>query len=201
MKLYYAKGTCSLAVRMVLNEIGLPCEFESVNLQTKQTETEQDYWAINSKGSVPALLLDNQQLLTENGVIQQYLADSYQATELLPAVSDFKRYRVLEWLNFVSTELHKNCAPFFNPAISADVNKTVFKPLLERKLAFVDQHLATHAYLTGDNFTLPDAYLFVVLTWLAHIGIELSAYEHLEAFFKRVKVRPAIALSLQQESL
>src|SRR5688572_12009519 len=113
MKLYYSKGACSLAVRIILHEIGAACEFEAVDLATKKTETGMDFLKINPKGAVPTLILDDKAILTENAVIQQYLAEKYHATQLLPPLGDMKRYRVLEWLNFISTDLHKSCGPLF----------------------------------------------------------------------------------------
>src|SRR5690349_3300917 len=110
MKLYYSKGACSLAVRIALHELGIPCEFEAVDLKAKKTEKGADFFKINPKGAVPTLVLDDHTVLTENAVIQQYLADKQKAFEVLPPVNDMKRYRALEWLNFVSTELHKGCS-------------------------------------------------------------------------------------------
>src|SRR5690349_19217638 len=117
MKLYYSKGACSLAVRIIINEIGLQSEYEAVDLKTKKTATGQDFLKINPKGSVPVIQTDEKQILTENAVIQQYLADTNKATQLLPALGNFERYRVLEWLNFISTELHKGFSPLFNPNV------------------------------------------------------------------------------------
>ena len=117
MRLYYSKGACSLVVRIVIHELGLPFEYEAVNLKTKVTATGEDYLAINPKGAVPAILTDDNILLTENAVIQQYLADKAYASQLLPAVNDIKRYQVLEWLNYVTTEIHKGFGPLFNSNI------------------------------------------------------------------------------------
>ena len=200
MKLYDSKGTCSLVIRILLNELNVACDFEAVNLTTKVTETGADYLAINAKGSVPALWLAEHGLLTENVVIQQYLCDHYQAHDLLPPITHFKRYRVLEWLNFVSSELHKNLAPFFNPSVPLAINHTVFKPLFIKKLSLVEQHLTCQRYLTGDSFALADIYLFVVLTWLAHVDIALKDYPQLHAFFNEMKTRPSVVLALQQEA-
>src|SRR5688572_16955287 len=141
MKLYYAKGACSLAVRITLHEMNIPCAFEAVNLKTKQTETGMDYLNINTKGAVPAQLVNTHELLTENAVIQQYLAETYQATRLLPPINTMERYHVLEWLNYISTDLHKGCSPFFNPNLPEDLKETTFRPALKNKFAVVDQRL------------------------------------------------------------
>ena len=128
MKLFYARGACSLATRILLNEMGIPVDYEAVNLKTKKTETDSDYLALNPKGVVPALQLENGVVLTENAVIMQYLADHYQATNLLPALDDFNRYRVLEWVNFITTDLHKGFSPLFNPQVPEPLKLQVFIP-------------------------------------------------------------------------
>jgi len=201
MKLYYSKGACSLAVRIALHEIGISSEFEAVNLRTKQTETGEDFLKINPKGAVPTLLLDNQEVLTENAVIQQYLADHYQATKLLPPVGDLKRYRALEWLNFVTTELHKGCAPLFNPQLPAELKDSIFKPALKNKLNFVDQQLGHQKYLLGENFTLADGYLYVILFWLPNFKFELSEWGNLSRYFNELTARKAIQQALREEGL
>jgi glutathione S-transferase len=201
MKLYYSRGACSLAVRIVIHEIGIACAFESVDLKTKQTETNADYFKINLKGAVPALVLDEGAVLTENVVIQQYLADTYKAETLLPPAGHFNRYRVLEWLNFVSTDLHKSCSPLFNPKVPQEIKDTIFKEVLKKNLQFTDKHLEKNSYLTGDDFTLPDSYLFVVLRWLPSFGIAHADYPNLARFFNEVKERPAVAKALQEEGL
>ena len=201
MKLYYSKGACSLAIRIAIHEIGISCQFESVNLKTKQTETGADFFSVNPRGSVPTLLLDDKTLLTENIAIQQYLADTNHATELLPPIGDFKRYRVLEWLSFISTELHKTCAPLFNPAFSTHAEtKALFLETLKNKLQFTNDHLQ-QKYITGNLFTSADCFLFVVLSWLSHIGVSLADYSNLERYFSEVKTRKAVAKSLAEENI
>lgn len=200
MKLYYTPGACSLAVRIVINEIGIKCDYESVNLKTKKTEKEADFSEINAKGSVPTLLLDNNEVLTENAVIQIYLAETYKATELLPPIGDMKRYRVLEWLTYVTTELHKGFGPLFNPAFSEDTKKIV-KDLLKHKFDFVERHLAKHKYLVGDHYTLPDGYLFVIITWMAKFNIDLKQWPQLSRYFAELTQRKSIHQSLEQEGL
>ncbi|MDF2939431.1 MAG: gstB [Gammaproteobacteria bacterium] len=201
MKLYYSKGACSLAVRIVINELNVPCEYEAVNLKTHLTESNIDFYSINPKGAVPALALDGSDILTENNVIQQYLADSYDKSGQLLPKSGTERYQILAWMNYVSTEMHKGCSPFFNSNIPDELKESVFKPMLLKKLAYLDRILAKNTYLTGEQFRLPDAYLFVVLRWLPSLKINRSEFTHVEAYFERVKKHPAIVKSLEQEAL
>lgn len=201
MKLYYSKGACSLAIRIIIHKLNLTCDYESVNLKTKMTETGQNYLEINSKGAVPCLEIEPGELLTENNVIQQYLAEKYNAEDLLPQVGNLKRYRVLEWMNYVSTDLHKSCAPLFNPTIPKDIKDNIFIPILKSKLNFIENAMANKKYHLGENFHLPDAYLFVVLRWLPAFGMALSEYENLSAFFLDMKKRPAVIQALEEEGL
>lgn len=202
MKLYYSKGACSLAVRIVIHELALPCEFEAVNLSTKQTETGNDFLTVSLKGSVPTLVLDSGEVLTENSVIQQYLAEKYDTKhELLPGTDDFKRYRTLEWLNYVSTELHKGFGPFFNPNIPEDIKETVFTPMFKSKLDFVNKHLATNQYLTGDTISLADGYLYVILSWIKHRHWNVHDWDNLSRYVRELQLRTAIMRSLQEEGL
>lgn len=200
MKLYYAPGACSLAVRIIMHEIGIDCEYESVNLRTKVTQSNQDFLTINSKGSVPTIVTDNNEILTENAVILQYLADTHKAYNLLPALGDFNRYRVLEWVNYITTELHKTAGVFFNPTISQEIKNENFKPLLKTKLHYVNQKIKGNT-LMGNAFTLPDAYLFVILTWLPGIGIDIAEFNNLNRYFSELKNRPSVQQSLKEENL
>jgi len=201
MKLYYSKGTCSLAPRIVIHELQLSCSFEAVNLTTKKTETGADFLNINPKGSVPALELDNGTILTENLVIQQYLADTFNGQHLLPPLGNFNRYRVLEWLSFASSDLHKSFGPLFNPEIPTTLKDSVFKPLLFKRLSYLDTHLAQSKYLVGNEFTLPDAYVFVTLTWLHYFHIALEEWPHLQHYFERIKQRDSVIKALTEEGL
>lgn len=201
MKLFYAKGACSLASRIILNEIGIAPDFEAVDLQTKQTETGQNFLDMNPKGCVPTLRLENGEFLTENSVIMQYLADHYQASNLLPQVGDWQRYRVLEWLNYVSTELHKGFAPLFNREIALDVKQNIFIPKLMDKFKYVDQHLHGRPYLLGKHFTLPDAYLFVVLRWAVGKKLPVTDLQNLMTYMTQLRLRKSIAEALAQEGI
>lgn len=201
MKLFYARGACSLATRIILNEIGVPIDYEAVDLKTKQTASGQDYMTINPKGCVPSLCLENGELLTENAVIMQYLADHYQASNLLPEIGDWQRYRVLEWLHFIATELHKGCGPFFQSVIPEDLKQTLFTPKLIKSLTYVNRCLQDRQYLMGTHFTLPDAYLFVVMRWIISFKLPTHDLEHLLQYQTQLRSRKSIADALQQEGL
>ncbi len=202
MKLYYAKGACSLVVRIVINELGLPCEYESVDLKTKQTEAGNDFSKINSKGAVPTLLTDESEILTENAVILQYLADKAKALTLLPPTSDFKHYRVLEWLNYITTELHKSFGPLFSPVYPAEVKENIVMPMLKKKFFYVNECLAKQGpFLLGDTLTLPDAYLFVMIRWTTNFKFDLNEWPHLCNFYESMKKQKAVQKSLQEEGL
>lgn len=200
MKLYYSKGACSLTVHIIIKELALPCELIAVNLKTKETSQEKDFWKINPKGQVPVLMLENQEILTENVVILQYLAEKMKAFSLLPPIGEMKRYHILEWLSFISTELHKNFGPFFNPKVPADLKEEIFKPLLKRKFQWVEEQLKT-TYLLGDTFTLPDAYLFVMLSWFPVIKVPLSEFPNLSAYYDHLKQRKSIQEALKEERI
>jgi glutathione S-transferase len=200
MKLFYTKQSCSLVCRIIINEINFPCEFESVDLRSKKTETNMDFYSINPKGSVPVLQLDNGELLTENAIILQYLADTSNTISLLPAIGDFKRYRVLEWLNYTATEIHKSFGPLFNPTLSQEIKEQIFIPLLKNKFKYISKHLEHNKYLLGDQFTLPDAYMFVMITWASHFNLNLTDMTHLSRYFNELKQRKSIQKSLEEES-
>ncbi|VVC77262.1 Glutathione S-transferase GST-6.0 [Aquicella siphonis] len=201
MKLYFAKGACSLASRIIINETKLPCEFESVDLAGKKTESGANFYSINPKGSVPVLITDDNETLTENAVIMQYLANAAHADNLLPAPGSFKHYRVLEWLNFVATELHKGFSPLFNPAMPLDTKEKITIPVLKGKLGYVNTQLEHSEFLTGETFTLPDAYLFVMTSWAGYFKMNLADWPHLSRHFMALRARTAIQKSLDQEGL
>ena len=201
MKLYYSKGACSLAVHCLINELNLPCEFIAVDLGTKKTAQGQDFYTINAKGAVPSLILDDGTILTENAVIQQYLVDQAQAETLLPAVGNLQRYQILAWLNYASTDLHKSCGPLFNSKVPDELKKTIFLPILETRLAHVNQELKDRKYIFGNTLTLPDFYIFTVLRWCPHLGVKMTNYPHLQAYFDLMKTRPSVQKALQEEGL
>jgi glutathione S-transferase len=159
MKLYFAPGACSLSPHIVLEEAGIAAETEQVNNQEKKTKSGKDYWTINPKGQVPALQLDSGEMLTEGPVIVQYLADQKPASGLVPPAGTIDRYRVQEWLNFITSELHKSFGPIFRPT-TPDAYKTISKENLGKRFEWLDKQLAGRQYLMGDKFTVADAYLF-----------------------------------------
>lgn len=201
MKLYYSKGACSLAIRILLHELNITFESEAVNLETKQTATGFDFLMINPKGAVPTIELNNGEVLTENAVIHQYLVQHYHGKHLLPPATDFKHYRVLEWLNFITTDLHKGCSPLFNPKVSEEVKASVFRPILNGKLKYVDHHLKESKFLLGHEFCLADGYLLVVIRWLPYLGIDMTQFPHLTRYAAELKQRPAIQKAMQEEGL
>jgi len=201
MKLYYSKGACSFAVRIIINEIELSSQYESVDLKAKLTETGADYTKINSKGGVPALETNDGEILTENAVIQQYLADTYNAEVLLPSVGKMSRYRVLELLNYIATELHKGCSPLFNPNLDQKIKDEIFIPALKAKLNYMNKKLQNQSFLMGKEFTLPDAYFFVILNWLQIFKMDVNEWSNLARYFEELKKRRSISISMLEEGL
>lgn len=191
MKLYYAPGACSLASHIVLRELGLPFEAVQVDIRAKKTKTGEDYAALNPKGYVPLLRLDDGSLLGEGPAILQYLADRKPEAKLAPANGTLDRYRLQEWLAYINSEVHKTYGGFFNPAATPE-QKEALKPVLARRLAYVEQHLAKHDWLVGDSFSVADAYLYVVVNWSGYVGVDLSPFPKLQAFQARVAQRPAV---------
>ncbi len=200
MKLYYSPGACSLSPHIVLCELGLPHGLVRVDLKSHQTENGTDYYTINPKGYVPAIELDNGQLLTEGPAIVQYLADQQPAAGLLPPAGTLERARVQEWLTFIGTELHKNFSPLFRPTASDDW-KAAARTQIANRLALVAKALEGKDYLTGTRFCVADAYLFTVLNWSRMVDIDLSPWPAILAFQKRVAARPAVQEALASEGL
>ena len=200
MKLYLKPGACSLSPHIALEESGLPYETEVVDLKTKITASGADFTKSNPKGYVPALLLDSGELLTEGAAIVQYIADQAPAKKLAPANGTIERYRLQSWLNFIGTELHKSCSPFFNPA-SGKEWKEIASANLERRLAYVNEQLEGKPYLMGEDFSVADGYLFTTLSWMKYIGIDLTTLPNLAAFQARVAARPAVQKALKDEGL
>lgn len=201
MKLYFSKGACSLGVRITLHELGLKAEYISVNLKTKKTEKGEDFYQINPKGAVPALVTDDQQVLTENAVIQQFLAEHHSEKNLLPRADDFMHYRVLELLSYIASDVHKTFGGLFHPNIPEEVKQSIFVPLLKNKIEFLDKQLAQKKFLAGDHFTIPDSYFFVILTWLKHVNIDMNQWKNVSRYFNELKNRQSIQQALQEEEL
>jgi glutathione S-transferase len=201
MKLYYSPGACSLSPHIALHEAGLAHELVKVDLKAKKTENGDDYAGINPKGQVPALMLDNGEMLTEGPVIVQAIADKAAAGKnLAPAAGSPERYRLQEWLNFISSELHKSFSPLFQPAIPDEV-KNFFKDRIMGKFKYADSRLAGQDYLMGKQFTVADDYLFVMLIWAERTRMDLSALKNLMAFKDRVAARPNVQAALKMEGL
>ncbi|KAA0597967.1 glutathione S-transferase [Azospirillum lipoferum] len=194
MKLYYKPGACSLSPHIVLRESGLPFDLLKVDLATKTLPDGSDFRAVSPKGQVPALALDEGGILTEGAVIVQYIADKVPDSGLVPAAGTIERYRVQELLNFIGSELHKGVVPLF-PMLKdkvSDTYRAFAAQVLGGKLAVLNQQLEGKAYLTGETFTVADAYAYTVLSWLPRIGFDLSPFPNLVAFAERVAARPAV---------
>ena len=200
MKLYYAPGACSLSPHIVSRELGLAVELKKVNTKDKTVEGGGDFWKVNPRGYVPALELDNGQVLTEGPAIVQYLADQKPDSGLAPRNGSFERYRLQEWLNFLTTELHKQFSPLFKPNTPEDYKK-IAKENLAARFDWLDKQLAGKDYLTGKAFSVADAYLFVLLGWTKFTGIDLARWPNLQAFHARVGARPKVQEALQAEGL
>ncbi|MCP3104688.1 glutathione transferase GstA [Myxococcus sp. K15C18031901] len=200
MKLFYTPGACSLSPHITLREAGLSFEVEKVDLRTKKTESGADFTAVNPKGYVPALKLDDGTVLTEGPAIVQYIADQAPQSKLAPANGTVARYQLQEALNFVSTELHKAFSPLFNPAFP-DEGKKIFRDRIAARLATLDAQLKKSPYLTGEQFTVADAYLFTVLNWTRPMQIDLSPYPAVVEYHARVAARPQVQAAMAAEGL
>lgn len=201
MKLFYTPGACSLSPHIVLHELGLSFELEAVDLKTKTTSSGVDFTTINPKGYVPALQLDDGEVLTEGAAIVQYLADKHAPGTLAPASGTVERARLNGHLNFISAELHKAFGPLFNPALAPEAREAALANL-GRKLDMVDNALSDgRSYLTGPDFTVADAYFFVVLSWAPNLGVDLARWPRLGAFSRRVIARTAVQAAMAAEGL
>src|SRR6202051_714803 len=200
MKLYYSPGACSLSPHIVLLEAALPYTLEKVDFTTKKTAAGADYLTINSKGAVPALQLDDGQVLTEGPAIVQYLADKKPDSGLAPRAGTFERYQLMEMLNYITSEVHKGYSPLFNPKISADWKASALANL-GKKLDWLSGFLGSKTFLMGTAFTVADAYLFTVLRWSEHVGVDLGKWPVLGAYRARVGERPKVQEALKAEGL
>ena len=200
LKLYYSPGACSLSPHIVLREAGLAFEPVLASTKTHKLQDGTDYYGINPKGYVPLLELDNGDRLSEGPVIVQYIADQVPAKKLAPPAGTMARYRLQEWLNFITSELHKGFSPLFNPAMPEDA-KPVFRAKLVERFKWVDSQLAGKQYLMGDEFSVADAYLFTVTSWGGYVGVDTSGLANLGAFMERMKARPAVQEALKAEGL
>ncbi|CAI1514034.1 Glutathione S-transferase GST-6.0 [Serratia proteamaculans] len=200
MKLFYKAGACSLSPHIVLREAGLDFTAEKVDLALKKTESGADYLAINPKGQVPALLLDDGSLLTEGVAIVQYLADRVPDRGLIPTAGTLSRYHAIEWLNYIATELHKGFSPLFNPKTPEEY-KTIAREKLDKQFDYLDSVLAKQHFLLGNKFSVADAYLFTVMRWAIALQFDIKKRTQFSAYFDRVAARPAVDATLNAEGL
>jgi glutathione S-transferase len=197
MKLYFFPGACSMASNIVLREAGIPFELAKVDKRTKRVDGV-DFITINPKGYVPTLQLDDGRVLTENVAILQYIADLNPSAKLAPPVGSFDRYRVLEWLSFINSELHKSFSPLFSSEASDDT-KTYARNYLHKRLGYLETAIGDKQFLTGDQFTIADAYLFTVLGWGALVGVDIPP--KLKSYWERVRARPHVVEAMTAEGL
>ncbi|WP_431096516.1 glutathione transferase GstA [Polaromonas aquatica] len=200
MKLFFSPGACSLAPHIVLKETRQAFKLEKVDTASHTTAGGADYYAINSKGAVPVLELENSERLTEGPIIAQYLADKAGRTDLLPAAGSMDRYRVMEWQNYITSELHKTFTPLFNPDLDSNAKK-ILAGVLRKKYEWVNAQLQSRDYLLGKSFTVADAYLFAVTGWAKYVSLDLADLKHLQDFLARVAGRPAVREALKAEGL
>jgi len=199
MKLYYAPGACSMAPHIVLREAGLKFDLDKVDLAAKKTESGEDYLAVNPKGYVPALKLDDGTVLTEVSVICQYIADLRPRRGLAPKPKTPERYKLMEWLNFTATEIHKGLSDFYNPKITPEWKEAKLERLAKR-LDYLDRALGANQHLMGE-FSIADAYLFTVLNWTGRLQVDLSKWPNIQAFKARIAERPAVKKTMKAEGL
>lgn len=200
MNLYYSPGACSLASHIVLREAGANFELIRVDSTTHQLQDGSDFYALNPKGQVPLLQTPTGDLIGEGPVVMQYIADTMGARDLLPAAGTLARIRVLEWSNHLTSEIHKSFTPIFHNYVDAAATQ-ILRDRLKKKLAFLDRQLSADPYLTGESFTIADAYLFVMLNWAPHVKLDISDLLNLQAFQRRVAARPAVGAALAAEGL
>ncbi|MGE5240355.1 MAG: glutathione transferase GstA [Bacteroidota bacterium] len=200
MKLYFSPGACSLAPHIVLREAGYQFDLDKVDLARKQTAGGEDYNTVNPKGYVPALRLDDGQILTEAAVILQYLADHKPEARLAPKAGTMERYHLMEWLNFIASEIHKTLGALFNPRLTPEWKDDRIA-LFGRRCDFLVRTLDGKPYLMGDQFSVADAYLFTILGWANLFKLDLSKWPALQSYFTRIAARPAVQQAMKAEGL
>ena len=198
MKLYYAPGACSQAAHILLHETRIPHSSEKVDIRAKKRADGSDFFAVNPKGAVPALELDDGEVLTENGAVLQYIGDLANDGVLLPP-SGLPRYRVIEWLAFLGSDVHKSFGPLFNPA-SSDAVKAAARDTIGKKFDFIETSLGGD-YLTGEAMSIADPYLFAMLGWTGNVGIDLARWPRLAAFRQRMEARESVRAVRKAEGL
>jgi glutathione S-transferase len=199
MKLYYSPGACSLAAHIVAEEAELGLQLEKVDLKSHKTEKGEDYYGVNPKGYVPTIQLDDGSTLTENIAVLNYLADHTADKLFTPEPRSMERYRLEEWLGFVTTEVHKSFGPFFQGG--SDAEKAKAKEKILKRFGYADQQLSGKSFLMGERMTVADAYLFVMLLWAKRVEFELAPFANLSAFFERMSQRRAVQRALKEEGL
>lgn len=200
MKLYYSPGVCSLAPHIALREAGLDFILEKVDAASKRTDAGRDFLTVNPHGYVPALEIESGVILTEGPAIMQYIADQAPSARLIPAAGSIERYRLLEWLNFITSEIHKSFSPLFKPGTPAET-KSSFRELLAARFDHIERHLARQDYLLDSGFSIADAYLFVTTGWSGFVDIDLQKWPSITEFRSRVAARPAVKAALRAEGL
>jgi glutathione S-transferase len=200
MKLYYAPGACSLASNIALREAGIAFEAVKVDLRGKKTEGGEDFSSINPKGYVPTLRLDNGEVLTENIAVLPYISDQNPAAKLIPAAGAMERYRLVEWLGFINSEVHKAHSIFFNPA-AGDDTKQMYRNAIKRRYGWLQEVLSARQFLMGSQFTVADAYLYTILRWASLAGLDLAEWPALKSYADRVGARPRVQEALRAEGL
>ena len=198
MKLFFSPGACSLSPHIVLREAGLPFELEKVDLRAKKTAGGDDYLAVNPKGYVPALKLDDGNVITEGPAIVQYLADLAPTKKLVPPAGTIERVRVQEWLNFITSELHKSFSVLFDPNATEEYKATT-REKIGKRIGIIDKALEGKSFLMGETFSVPDAYLFTILSWAGHMKIDLAQWPNISAYFARVGARPSVLAAREAE--
>lgn len=199
MRLYFASETCSLSPHIVLQELGMEYDLVRVNNRTKRTSEGGDFLAVNPKGYVAALELDDGEVLTEGPALVQYLADLNPQAGLAPPHGTLERTRLQEWLNFITSEIHAGSSPLFNRDLPETV-RDMFQTRLSQRLSLLDVELTSRSYLMGGSFTVADAYLFTVLNWMPALGVELARWHHLLAYMTRISTRPSVVAALAREA-
>jgi glutathione S-transferase len=200
MKLYYLTGACSLAAHIALCEAAAKFDTASLDRQSRKTSDGEAFDQVNSKGYVPALRLDDGALLTEVVAVLQYIGDRYPAAKLVPAAGSMERYRQMEWLSFINSEMHKSCSPLFSPIANDDV-KQFARDNLFKRTDWLERTLDANKYLMGEQFTVADAYLFTVLNWFGLRNIDLAKWPNLKRYHARVGARPQVQQALKAEGL
>ena len=200
MKLYYSPGACSLASHIALYETGLPFETDRIIKTSKMTTGGEDFMQINPKGYVPAIRLDDGSILTEGAAVLQYIADQKPGSGLAPKAGTMERYRLQEWLTYISSEIHKSFSPMFSKDAAEEV-KSYARNMLGKRLGYAETQLANQPYLMGDHFTVADAYFFVVMNWSNIVGFDLAPFPRIRGYLARIAARPAVQAAMKAEGL